>query len=73
MSPSNRVVQQLDFPVAPAPAGAGGLLLTTLRVQPFPIEETGQYRLMFKPPGGRARAVARFDVHTGQVPQENQG
>ncbi|NOZ22405.1 MAG: hypothetical protein GXP25_15095 [Planctomycetes bacterium] len=73
VGPSNQTVRKLDFPAATAPAGAGGLLLTTIRLQPFPIEEAGQYRLMFKPEGGRARAIARFDVHTGQVSKETTG
>ena len=64
VSPSNRVIHDLDLSGTPAPAGSGGLLLTTIRVQPFPIEEAGQYRLTFKPTKGRTRTIARFDVHT---------
>jgi hypothetical protein len=66
VAPSNQVLHRVTLRPPDGAAPATGSILTPIQIQPFIIGECGQHRLLFRSEGGRARTIARFEVHSPQ-------
>jgi len=71
VAPSGQIEHTHCIETAEPQPESAGQILVPIRVQPFRITETGEYRLHFKPDGGRRRTIARFHVHTPEEKEEN--
>jgi len=72
LGPSRKTLREGGFSTGKVDDDAAGLILTTLRFQPFQVDELGEYRLVFAPqPSKRGRTIAVLDVHaiTHQKPK----